>query len=375
MLKTEQKECINCHRLFNLPYNEQNKKICPNCVSVLSANNIQKKEEPKYEMSAREYFEQNKDRYFMDEDYNNKIRNSSLKTRRLNRIRLEMPICSKCKKTYDPKNNKRFYFCNNCNNYLCGNCSKNHYLQFPDHKCSQSINNNNYNNNNNNYNNNYNNNNNYNEINSKKYMNTEVYNTNLNRNPIEPLRMCMSCGIEKKEYANKNFIECPICRKTFCDSCSIKHYRLNQTHSQPMNNSYNTNLPNRQPIKEEKCIICGIIHRNSPMRIFYDCNACKGCICILCKKIHDSKFYNHKLFNPRKYDNRQIIKSNNNIDYNNTDINKGQNKEEIKKGIYTIYGEVVCYLCKRNFDQFYYCNKCMRLYCIQCNINYHKCNF
>ena len=257
-MKTEQKECLNCHQLFNLPYNEQNKKICPNCVSLLSSNNNQKKMEPKYEqISAKEYFEQNKDRYFIDEDNNNKIRNSSLKTRRLNKLRLDIPKCSKCKKNYDPKIHKRFYFCNNCNDYICGNCSKNHYLQFPEHKCSQTINENNDNK----------------EINSQKYINTENSN---DTNRIEPITMCMSCGVEKKEFPNKNFIECPTCKKTFCDSCSVKHYRLNQTHSQPINNlNNNTNIPNKLPVKEEKCMTCGIIHRNAPMRIFYDCHLCK----------------------------------------------------------------------------------------------------
>ena len=313
-------------------------------------------------MSAREYFEMNKDRYFLD-DENDKLRNSSLKTRKVNRLKLDEPICSKCKKYYDPKIHKRFYYCNNCNDYICGNCSKDHYMKFPEHNCSQAFN---VNENNDNK-----------EKNSQNYMNTDVNDLNSIRNKIEPITMCMSCGIEKKDFPNKNYIECPTCKKTFCDSCSIKHYRLNQTHSQPITNSYNTNIPNKLPIKDEKCKICGIIHRNAPMRIFYDCHICKGCICFLCRKTHDLKFYNHRLINSRRYDNKQI--NNNKSPMNNTNRNIieksiNQKKEEIKKGIYTIFGEPYCFICKKQFEQFSFCSKCVRLYCLQCNINNHKCN-
>ena len=367
IIQTEQKECLNCHKLFNLPYNEPNKKICSNCVSLISSNKNKPNKDPKYEqVSAREYFELNKDRYFAPED-KNKIRDSSLKNRKVNKLNLDLPICSKCKKGYNPKINKRFYFCNNCNDYICGNCSKAHYLQFPDHKCSQS-NNKNDNNDNDDY-------------DSKNYVRTE-YN-DIIRNKLEPITMCMSCGVEKKEFPNKNFIECPTCKKTFCDSCSVKHYRLNQTHTQPTSNLNNTNIEYKIPKNDEKCKICGIIHRNVPMRIFYDCNICKGCICFLCKKTHDLKFYNHRLINSRRYENKtpgQNINNNNlnnNVNDNNLADNnqKIQKKEEIKKGLYTLYGEPNCFMCKMKFEEFHFCNKCYRLYCSQCNLNYHKCNF
>ena len=287
-------------------------------------------------------------------------------------MKLDIPLCYKCKKSYDPKIHKRFYFCNNCNDYFCGNCSKNHYLEFPEHKCSQAFNDNNNK-----------------EKSSQNYINTDVNDMNSNRNKIEPIIMCMSCGVEKREFPNKNYIECPTCKKTFCDSCSIKHYKLNQTHSQPINNSNNINIINKLPIKDDKCKICGIIHRNAPMRIFYDCHLCKGCICFLCKKTHDSKFYNHKLVNSRRYDNKQINNINNNktpientnINYmenkdkNFIDNNKNQKKEEIKKGTYTLFGEPCCFICRMKNNQFNYCSKCMRLYCLQCNIINHKCNF
>ena len=86
----------------------------------------------------------------------------------------------------------------------------------------------------------------------------------------------------KKKFPNKNFIVLLI--KTFYDSCSVKHYRLNQIHSHPINNLNNINILNKISIKEEKCMTCGIIHRNAPIRIFYDCQLCKGCICFLYKK-------------------------------------------------------------------------------------------
>ena len=360
ILKTEQKECLNCHNLFTLPYNEPNKKICSNCVSLLSSNNInlnQKKVEPRYEpITAKEYFEQNKDRYYLGENDNNKLRNSSLKTRRINRLKLETPICSKCKMNYNPKINKRFYFCNNCDNYICGNCSKNHYLQFPEHKCSQTINGSNDNNK---------------ETNSQKYINTDINDVYPNKNKNESIAMCMSCGIEKNEFPNKNFIECQTCKKSFCDTCSIKHYRLNQTHSQTINNVNNYQIKNKTPIKEDKCKICGIIHRNAPMRIFYDCYLCKGCVCFMCRKTHDSKYYNHRLNNARRYENKNIVNNNNQINENDTK----PKKEEIKKGIFTIYGNINCFICQKKFDQFYFCNKCMRIYCLYCNSNNHKCNY
>ena len=197
--------------------------------------------------------------------------------------------CSKCKKNYNPKIHKRFYFCDNCKDYICGNCSKAHYLQFPEHKCSQAYSGNNDETRRNE---------------SQIHLRTEMNDTS--RNQMEPITLCMSCGIEKKEFPNKNFIECPTCKKTFCDSCSVKHYRLNQTHSQPLNNNFNNystvNIINRMPIKDDKCKFCGTIHRNVPMRIFYDCLICKGCICFLCKNSHDSKFYNHRLINARRYE-------------------------------------------------------------------------
>ena len=269
ILKQEQKECLNCHNMFTLPYNEPNKKLCPHCVSILSSNNNNntKPNDPKYEpVSAREYYEQNKDRYFIDEKP--KLRDSSLKTRRVNRLKLDIPICSKCKKSYDPKTNKRYYYCNDCNDYLCGNCSKKHYLQFPEHKCSQA----------NNQNIDENDNNNDNGMDSKYCLTTNAEpNVNKNnRESREPIAFCMSCGIEKKEFPNVNFIECPTCKKTFCDSCSAKHYRLNQTHSQPLDYLNNVNPEEKKPVKEEKCIFCGVIHRLVPTRIFYDCNICKG---------------------------------------------------------------------------------------------------
>ena len=370
ILKTEQKECLNCHQLFTLPYNEPNKKICTNCVHLLSTNNnnnSQKKEEP---ISAKEYFEQNKDRYFYDNNKininnktNNKPRNTSLKNRRVNSLLLEVPTCSKCKRNYNPKIHKRFYFCDNCKDYICGNCSKAHYLQFPDHKCSQTYSNNNDDTRRNE---------------SQIYLRTEMDDTN--RKPMEPITLCMSCGIEKKEFPNKNFIECPTCKKTFCDSCSIKHYRLNQTHSQPLNNNFNNystvNIINRMPIKDDKCKFCGTIHRNVPMRIFYDCLICKACICFLCKNSHDSKFYNHRLINARRYDNKINMKNtNNNPMPNNYTVENNTPKKEIKKGVYTIFGEPTCFICKMRFDEFHFCNKCMRLYCAQCNSISHKCNF
>ena len=376
ILKEEKKECLNCHQLFTLPINEPNKKICPNCVSLLSPNNMNynnnKNNEPKYdEISPKEYFEKNKDRYYIDNDNNNdKLRNASFETRRLNRPKLDITKCSKCQMNYNPKIHKRFYFCNNCNAYICGNCSKNHYLQFPEHKCSQAINDNN-------------------NI-SQDNINTEINDNN--RNKSEPITMCMSCGKEKKEFPNINYIECPTCKKTFCDSCLNKHYRLNQTHLQPLNNN-NMNIQNKKEINDEKCKFCGIIHRNAPKRIFYDCSLCKGCICFLCKKTHDLKFYNHKLLNPRRYENTNNNNINNSINNNNNnnnninyiyrnndrnndgiELSKNQKKEEMKRGLYTLFGEVSCFICKREFERFYYCNKCMRLYCMACNINNHNCN-
>jgi hypothetical protein len=289
-----------------------------------------------------------------------------LKNRRVNSLLLEAPTCSKCKKNYNPKIHKRFYFCDNCKDYICGNCSKAHYLQFPEHKCSQT----------------YSGNNNDRRNDSQMHLRTEMNDTNSSR--MEPSTLCMSCGIEKKEFPNKNFIECPTCKKTFCDSCSIKHYRLNQTHSQPLNinfNNYSTvNIINKMPIKDDKCKFCGTFHRNVPMRIFYDCLICKGCVCFLCKNLHDSKFYNHRLINARRYDNKINMNNNNTninsnpISYNNTVENNIQ-KKEIKKGVYTIFGEPTCFICKMKFDEFHYCNKCMRLYCTQCNSISHKCTF
>ena len=284
----------------------------------------------------------------------------------MNSLLLEAPTCSKCKKNYNPKIHKRFYFCDNCKDYICGNCSKAHYLQFPEHKCSQTY---------------CNNNNDARRNDSQIHLRTEMNDTGPNQ--MEPITLCMSCGIEKKEFPNKNFIECPTCKKTFCDSCSIKHYRLNQTHSQPLNNNFNNystvNIINRMPIKDDKCNFCGTFHRNVPMRIFYDCLICKGCICFLCKNLHDSKFYNHRLINARRYDNKINMNNMNNINnnptpYNNTVENNVQ-KKEIKKGVYTIFGEPTCFICKMKFDEFHFCNKCLRLYCIQCNSISHKCNF
>ena len=245
-------------------------------------------------------------------------------------------------------------------------------MQFPEHKCSQSNNQNIDENDNNN-----------NEMDWNLTTNVEPNINKNNRESREPIAFCMSCGIEKKEFPNVNFIECPTCKKTFCDSCSAKHYRLNQTHSQPLDYLNNINQEGKKPVKEEKCIFCGVIHRLVPTRIFYDCNICKGCICFLCKKTHDSKFYNHRLINPRRYegktpmintinDNNNSIKNRNNNNINN---NLMQKKEEVKKGLYTIFGEPVCFICRKNFDKFHFCNQCMRLYCLQCNMNRHKCNY
>ena len=90
------------------------------------------------------------------------------------------------------------------------------------------------------------------------------------------------------------------------------------------------------------------------------------------------------MVNSRRYDSKETINNNannaNNINKNDnrnndiSEINKQPKKEEIKKGIYTLFGNVNCFICRSEFEQYCYCDKCMRLYCIECNKHYHKCN-
>ena len=215
--------------------------------------------------------------------------------------------CPQCKNSYVLTREIRFYHCSDCKKIMCGKCSKKHYLEFPEHHCSNTdingivtnlsyeftndMNNNKYNTINNLQN----------KDNKKTKLNVKKY---LNKNPNQEK---INNNINYNEKVNSEFND--------------KDY-LNQNN---INNNYLDNY--NDIIKEEEngaifnyddCFLCGIKQRENPQDRFYKCRECDRLLCQSCKKKHD-------LINPE----HNLV-----ISYISGEINPDLNqKDELKDNI------------------------------------------
>ena len=216
--------------------------------------------------------------------------------------------CPQCKNSYVLNRDVRFYHCSDCKNIMCGKCSKEHYLKYPEHHCSNTDINgivanpeyNNDNNNNNNLNNinNLNNsqlrNNNKRKINVKKYINKSqnpnlnqenIINNNLNNNNLNNSEINSEYNYNDRIYQNQN----PNQNR---DNINNNNNYLKN------NNNYNyvdKDEENGAEFNYDDCFLCGIKQRENIQDKFFICRECDRLLCQNCKKKHDLINPNHNL--------------------------------------------------------------------------------
>ena len=228
--------------------------------------------------------------------------------------------CPLCKNSYVITKEIRFYHCSDCKNIMCGKCSKDHYIRYPEHNCSntdingiitnasyeynninnkkteinkspvketkkrklnvrkyinksQNQNQNQENNINNNINNEAlnlenNNNNNNNDIlllRNKKENNIDYNNiiNNYENGGDYNYEDCYLCGIKQREYIQDKFYICRECDRLLCQNCKIKHDKINPEHnliisyiSGEINNGNKDINNNLEQISQYQCIHC-----------------------------------------------------------------------------------------------------------------------
>ena len=254
--------------------------------------------------------------------------------------------CPQCQNSYVLTREIRFYHCTDCKNIMCGKCSKEHYMKYPEHNCTNTDVNgiftnlssefNKVNNNNNEINDNINNDINNNNIklkeNKKRKINIKKY---INKN--QNLNQDNNINDNNDEY-NINNNEILLRNKKDINPINNNNYNYNNKNNEENGGEYNY----------EDCFMCGIKQRENTQDKFYLCRECDNLLCQNCRIKHDQINPEHNLVISyisgeinNNNDNICIhcqnkLRNNNNIDISEEDINNNNiklRKEKINQNI------------------------------------------
>ena len=203
--------------------------------------------------------------------------NNGNKINKNDNINIKEMECPQCKNSYALTRDIRFYHCSDCKKIMCGKCSKKHYMEYPDHNCSNTdingivtnlsyefnndLNNNKYDN----FNTLKNKENKKERLNVKKFLNkipNQEKVNNINNNEI------INPNLNDKDYLNQNNINANYLN-------NYNEYDINKEEENGANFNYND------------CFLCGIKQRDNPQDRFYKCRECDRLLCQSCRKKHD----------------------------------------------------------------------------------------
>ena len=269
--------------------------------------------------------------------------NNGNKINKNDNINIKEMECPQCKNSYALTRDIRFYHCSDCKKIMCGKCSKKHYMEYPDHNCSNTdingivtnlsyefnndLNNNKYDN----FNTLQNKENKKERLNVKKFLNkipNQEKVNNINNNEI------INPNLNDKDYLNQNNINANYLN-------NYNEYDINKEEENGANFNYND------------CFLCSIKQRDNPQDRFYKCRECDRLLCQSCRKKHDLINPQHNLVisyisgeinqdinpNDEQKDNicihcqNKILNENNGENINNNNPNIKLRKQKINQNI------------------------------------------
>ena len=218
----------------------------------------------KENLNIKEFYQNNKDRYYnqfwkKEENNNKNIKEIKSNNNDIESIR-ENIKCIKCGIIQELNKNKGIYKCEKCRGFICGNCSKFHYLKNPEHKCY------------------------YLNINDGIMFDKIKRTTNILNNKS---KINKSSDLNEKSEPNKS------------------------------HNKLHINNKNKEIIFSKKCKICNSLFKlDNDYIILSNCQNCKGNICINCSEEHLKNYPEHNIIKIKN------ILINQNSSYNNQLLSK-----------------------------------------------------
>ena len=235
--------------------------------------------------------------------------------------------CPQCKNSYVITRDIRFYHCSDCKNIMCGKCSKEHYLRYPEHNCSNTdiheiITNISYeigNANNRNY----------------DHIKNDI-NNSLQTKEAKKRKINVRKYINKSQTQNQN-------QENNIGNINDENLNLENNNNNELlllrnkkdinNNDYINNINNFEnggDYNYDDCFLCGIKQRENIQDKFYICRECDRLLCQNCRIKHDKINPEHNLV----------------ISYISGEINNDDNKDSIKNIDQTQNQQFQCIHCQ-----------------------------
>ena len=229
----------------------------------------------------------NNDEIEIFDDVNNKNDNKNNKIdniKNTNINELKEIDCPRCKNSYVLTKDIRFYNCIDCNNIMCGKCSKDHYLKYPEHHCSNTdingitINLSSE----------------FNNINNNININSDKQNNNINNTKIKESKkrkLNVRKYINKSQNQKEEMVINNMNNEIIIPDNNVKITLLNENNmNQSYYNNNNNNMRKEQNGGEyyyDDCFLCGIKQRENYQDKFFICRECDRLLCENCKNKHD----------------------------------------------------------------------------------------
>ena len=243
-----------------------------------------------------------KNQYYNDNDdlnNNNLINNENININNNKKIILNNSLiyrpetkeldCPLCKNSYVLTKEIRFYHCSDCKNTMCGKCSKEHYIRYPEHNCSNT------------------------DINgiitntSYEFSNAINKKTEINKSPVNETK---KRKLNVRKYINKSQIQNQSQENNINYNNNINNEIINLENNTNNNeilllrnkrennidyNNIINNYENGGEFNYEDCYLCGIKQREYIQDKFYICRECDRLLCQNCKIKHDKINPEHNL--------------------------------------------------------------------------------
>ena len=214
--------------------------------------------------------------------------------------------CPQCNNSYVLTRDIRFYNCSDCKSIMCGKCSKEHYIKYPEHNCSNT------------------------DLKAIITNLSDIKTTEINKSPIKETK---KRKINVRKYINKsetqnqnqeNYINGNIKNEILTLENNKNNNDILLLRNKKENNiDYNNNIKideNGGEYNYDDCFLCGIKQRENIQDKFYICRECDRLLCQNCKIKHDKINPEHNLV---------ISYISGEINHDNKDMNK--NTAQIRK--------------------------------------------